>query len=298
MFLGDLTMAVVLDDRQDVWQGIQRDNLLMVRPYVFFPTTAADSNSYSPSDHHPAVTGLAPSDVPAVTNPSIENNEERHSTMDIAVEKEQCLSPSSEHEVIVEEDNQLLRSLSILQNLHREFYSCVDKSFSTSLSTANILRDMQHAVLRGCHMAFSGIVPTNCQRPQSQELWMLAERLGATVSSQLQSNTTHLLARDAGTHKAKDALDRGDIWLVRVEWLWECVWGLHRADEHPFLLGPPPNTQTEERKVVESEDVNIDEPPTKKARPEENSKDCEEEEEEEEEDWLNDIEKEIDDAFR
>mmetsp|Transcript_31880 Transcript_31880/g.32500 ORF Transcript_31880/g.32500 Transcript_31880/m.32500 type:complete len:310 (+) Transcript_31880:167-1096(+) len=36
LFLGDLSMALILDDREDVWAGQQRRHLWTIQPYVFF----------------------------------------------------------------------------------------------------------------------------------------------------------------------------------------------------------------------------------------------------------------------
>eukprot|EP01041_Mallomonas_annulata_P004219 gene4219-8394_t len=36
IFLGDLSMAVIMDDREDVWKGPQKLNLMQVHPYVYF----------------------------------------------------------------------------------------------------------------------------------------------------------------------------------------------------------------------------------------------------------------------
>jgi hypothetical protein len=49
IFLGDARMVVVMDDREDVWPGDQRRQLLTVRPYKFF-ANAVELNNESGSN--------------------------------------------------------------------------------------------------------------------------------------------------------------------------------------------------------------------------------------------------------
>lgn len=44
IFLGDISMVVVVDDREDVWRGEQRKHLLLIKPFTHF-SEGADANN-------------------------------------------------------------------------------------------------------------------------------------------------------------------------------------------------------------------------------------------------------------
>ena len=49
IFLSDASMAVIMDDREDVWRGKQADQLLLVRPFHFFVGSPEVNNASGPS---------------------------------------------------------------------------------------------------------------------------------------------------------------------------------------------------------------------------------------------------------
>ena len=48
IFLSDASMAVIMDDREDVWRGKQADQLLLVRPFHFFVGSPEVNNASGP----------------------------------------------------------------------------------------------------------------------------------------------------------------------------------------------------------------------------------------------------------
>jgi hypothetical protein len=62
---------------------------------------------------------------------------------------------------------------------------------------------------------------TKPEAAESNLLWRLATRLGASCSIHLAISTTHVVALSATTDKAKQALKQGSK-LVEPEWLFAC----------------------------------------------------------------------------
>jgi len=98
---------------------------------------------------------------------------------------------------VAEFDDQLPRCLALLQDIHRRFYDIADKADAaagplpaTTLSVSRILGEMKTSILRGCVIAFSGIIPVNDPNPQHHPCWRLAASLGARVVSDITADAS------------------------------------------------------------------------------------------------------------
>lgn len=213
-------MAVVMDDREDVWanaadiltvrKGEPPDNLLLVRPYHWSSFLGfADVNNASGAD----------------------------------------LSGESEAGD-VETDEQLLWSLDILQRVHRRFYES-DGSFLGALTQTvpDIVKQLRAETLHGAHLVFSGMVPLHRQQQQLESgdkvvprptVIRYAETLGAKVWSKVTPVLTHVVAAKDGTDKILAARKLPGCRIVKPGWLMECVWSLTRREEGRYLLGDAP----------------------------------------------------------
>lgn len=63
-----------------------------------------------------------------------------------------------------------------------------------------VIKNLRTAVLKGCELAFSGLVPLRTKLEDS-ELALMAKKLGAAISENLNPKTTHLVAAGKGTAK-------------------------------------------------------------------------------------------------
>lgn len=154
IFPGGGSMAVIVDDREDVWangqdnsktKGEPPENLLLVRPYHWAPFTGfADVNNAAGVDISGEATHTAD-----------------------------------------EADIQLLWTLDILKRLHKRLYSSEEKH-QHKLTVPRLLRGMRQEVLEGCTLVLSGLVPLHYQIRSSSfprpGVVRYGESLGAMVS--------------------------------------------------------------------------------------------------------------------
>lgn len=326
IFLGDYSMAVIIDDREDVWrQGRgQLEQLLLVRPYVYFSgqNLVEANNSSGPLSSIGTAAG-APSGA-AMSPVILLGGPQPGRVAGMAP------APSPEYS---EQDDQLVRCLELLRTMHQLIYPSpalsateagpspatapapapapvVNRSVATlqalvqgksissvsgkekagrdrerhslSLRTRNTrvpppsrteeaslltvplaLTSMKAAVLAGCTLAFSGVIPTNETNPRTHLLWKLAESLGAQVSLDLLPRTTHLIAVNLHTQKVSEVLSRGDVWVLHPDWLFYCRWSLARACETTFMINALPKGASLPRPLMN----NIPLTPTVQVRP-------------------------------
>lgn len=247
LFLADTSLAVILDDREDVWRGVQGKQLLLVRPYKYFSdipdvNNSSGNMSFSNSDsqlqQQPAI--LLASEPPGVTasNDAADN----------------------------EHDDQLLRSSEIIKEIHSKIYplstsESLINNFSSnkdniknidnndvfinqgnpkiySTNVASIMNMMKAQILHGYCITFSGIIPINCGNGENHFLWQLATSLGAKVTYDLSPYTTHLICTNLSSAKVNEGRNRGNIWILHPDWLFYCRWSMAKALETTFSLIP------------------------------------------------------------
>lgn len=214
LFLGDASMAVVIDDREDVWKGKQADQLLLVKPFHHFRggreinnasgATSFNGAAQESGDAFIALSGTSPGARLSV---------------------DEAGRPPK--------DDQLVRCLEVLRQLHSLYFDA-----PSPRSVAGLLTGLKSSLLKGCVVTFSGVIPVNEREPSSHPMWRLAVSLGAQVSPQVTSRTTHLLAEQKNTAKVHQCLQRGDVWVVHPDWLFYCRWSLSKACEQTFMIAP------------------------------------------------------------
>lgn len=236
IFLNDSSMAVIIDDREDVWKGAQNEQLLLVRPYVYFYPGSSTiqavggKSAISEVNNAPGFAGSAPAELG--TAPAISLHESPGKILKLALQT----SPE-----FTECDDQLLRCLEVLKNIHQRYYGQSSLSSDSSItrkSVATALKDIKRSILYGYTITFSGIIPTNEPHPENHFLWRLAESLGAQVSLDLLPRTTHLLSFQINTKKVTTCFQTRseDVWVLHPDWLIYCRWSLAKAEESTFLL--------------------------------------------------------------
>lgn len=215
IFLGNASLALIVDDREDVWQGEQADQLILVRPFSHFKGNGMEVNNAA---------GMSASSDTLIA--MVDGQLQQGAVSDI--------------------DDQLGRVSEVLREMHTSFYgSSVSSSSSSSvltigeeISTANLLRDKKRAILRGCVITFSGLIPTNEPDPAKKcMLWRLALSLGAQVTFDLCEHTTHLISAQIETRKVEGChRSRKNTWIVHPDWLMYCRWALNKPPEKTFVM--------------------------------------------------------------
>lgn len=226
LFLGDTSLAVILDDREDVWRGHQNSQLLLVRPYKYFVDAQEVNNASGITTIVPSAPGG--SSQPANKQPSILLSS---SPPGMAATNSQSR----------EEDDQLVRSLDIIQSIHTRIFCDSmrpEEREGSSSSVSTVITQMKKAILRGCGITFSGLFSHDLQFPQSHFLWQLAVSFGATVTSDVTPSTTHVICTNISTSKVSKVRNNKNIWILHPDWLFYCRWSMSRALETTFSLIP------------------------------------------------------------
>lgn len=148
-------------------------------------------------------------------------------------------------------DDQLERSLIILNRLHDSYYSIYDQQSSTKsepklsnsidpkidMRVESILTYTKSKVLTGCSIVFSGLIPKSDPFPEYHYFWRLAKSLGARVTLDLDSQTTHLVANinqvqlPSRAEKVTLCVQRDNVFVVHSDWLLYCRYSLAKAEE-------------------------------------------------------------------
>lgn len=140
-----------------------------------------------------------------------------------------------------EEDDYLLYLEHILKNLHKEYFKEYDQKcefYGKEVEVPDMKRIIpayRSKILAGKKLVFSGLVPTPVPLTESRA-YKVAQILGAEVTENLESDTTHLVAVRQGTLKASAARKRPDIKTVTPEWLWLCAERWEHVEERLFPL--------------------------------------------------------------
>lgn len=221
IFLSDQSMAVIVDDREDVWRGGQDRQLLLVKPFEFFKNCVE-------ANHAPGGRASACLPVILLAAPHLGALAPPPPPQDPLL---RCY-PIHEDSIL---DDQLLRCNQLLDDIHSRYYKSVQPTTDPSASVADILSSMRADVLRGCVVTFSGVIPTNAPSPLTHPLCRLALSLGAEVSLHLTAATTHLIAYTSTTSKVIQAVSWG-VWVLHPDWLVFSRWMLARAREDSFRV--------------------------------------------------------------
>ncbi|XP_055536384.1 RNA polymerase II subunit A C-terminal domain phosphatase [Wyeomyia smithii] len=157
---------------------------------------------------------------------------------------------------IEDPDDYLLYLEHILLKIHQTFYDAYDKTKKIS-DLKQLIPQVKSQVLVGCKLVFSGLVP-NSMKLQQSKAYQIARSLGAVVTQDMQSDTTHLVAVTFGTSKVHNARKNPKIKIVVPEWLWTCAERWEHVEERLYPLRtskpskmrqPPPHCHSPEHVV-------------------------------------------------
>ena len=214
IFLNDASMAVIIDDTENVWKGDQNSNLLLVKPFRYFQGSPEVNNN-------PGQSGGMVSVGPIIK---------------LSGDRSGMIHSSPDAINSCDYDDQLLRCLDIVKKIHSTFFTLVREPGTKNPAVGNIISKMKKEILHGCVVTFSYLIPKNETSPETHPLWQLAVMLGAQVTLDVCARTTHLITTQTQTGKVLECVNRGNIWILHPDWLLYCRWSLSKAYESTFLL--------------------------------------------------------------
>ncbi|GAC99307.1 potential RNA Pol II CTD phosphatase component [Pseudozyma hubeiensis SY62] len=157
------------------------------------------------------------------------------------------LPPHRSHAVLVDDDNELDRVQSILEDLHAQWYTAHDSMQSPSTlqkpSVVDLIGARKAKVLANCTIVFSSMIPFG-HDPEKSDLWAMAREFGATPASEIEpGKTTHVVAARPGTAKVHQALRMGgQLEVVWPSWFHVSASRWARQDEGLYRISMAENT--------------------------------------------------------
>ncbi|KAF4675881.1 RNA polymerase II [Perkinsus chesapeaki] len=250
IFPSNHRLAVIVDDRDDVWEPKDNEHsLIKVTPYVFFPDSerlrvslegqlnaiiAAGSGKRAMAPlaeyHHPADTSSSSAPTPP---------EEGAPPRDLRWLE------------MADSDKQLHYVTGMLRNIHARTYAAAQLATSVGddldpdkLDVRPIIPAIREQTLEGLRVGHSGLVPSNYWDSEQHPVIRLLNRLGATIISDI----THpaagssggppidvLVASNMETRKAQQAMAMG-VPVVHVWYLLHALATWQRPKFGPFKL--------------------------------------------------------------
>ncbi|MCO5580894.1 hypothetical protein L7F22_034767 [Adiantum nelumboides] len=202
--------VVILDDTKAVWPN-HRHNLIVMERYHFFGSSCKQF---------------------WIANPSL-----------LEAQKDESA-----------EDGTLANTLNLLRQIHTAFFDGYyanergTQSYEGKHDVRQILPAIRSRVLAGCRLLFSGIFSTTLTSPNTHPLWQLAERLGATCSTSVDANVTHVVALDRGTQKAIWAQEASRP-LIHPRWIKAAYYIWKRPHEEDYPVPHTPDLTTYSKTV-------------------------------------------------
>jgi RNA polymerase II subunit A-like phosphatase len=153
------------------------------------------------------------------------------------------------------DDVELQRIKRLLDIVHEQFFEAYDTQPSDNGGNAKILNKAQPSssilydvriiipglrlqTFDGLHILFSSVIPLDT-RPETTDIWNLAEAFGASCHTEFSSEVTHLVAAKRGTAKIDQARKRGNIKIVWLAWFTDSIARWERQDETSYLMDEP-----------------------------------------------------------
>lgn len=99
-----------------------------------------------------------------------------------------------------------------------------------------VLKTVKKEILKGCKIVFSRVFPTKYQA-ENHHLWKMAEQLGATCATELDSSVTHVVSNDVGTEKSRWAVKHNKF-LVLPRWIEAANYMWQKKPEENFSVKP------------------------------------------------------------
>ncbi|KAF3898023.1 RNA polymerase II subunit A C-terminal domain phosphatase [Trichophyton interdigitale] len=108
----------------------------------------------------------------------------------------------------------------------------------------NLMPEIKRVALGSVILVFSGVLPLGTDT-QNADISLWAKSFGATITSKINSRTTHLVAGRNRTAKVREATRYTKIKIVTVQWLLDCMIQWKHLDEEPYLVPVHPDDMGE-----------------------------------------------------
>lgn len=201
-------MAIIIDDREDVWtdnHGVVSQNLIPINPYYYFrPTEELNASPVAAEGQ-------------------------------ITLGQDKALSSL---ELILKRVHYEFYKIYDLNNNNNNNNNSDRVSKQSSADCKTILKKMRRNTLSDCKIVFSGVIPVNNTEPQKVKEWKLAESLGATCQLDITDSTTHVIAKNSGTSKVHNAAKQDGIYIVSYAWFLECAQTWTYQDVFQYPVSP------------------------------------------------------------
>lgn len=267
LFPCDDSLAVIVDDREDVWIAGNQDNsltfmpnLVRAAPYFFWNGL---EEVYEISEPAGQQNSFVEKDTATIVNAKVSDKSGSDKNLQINSETEaqeremrKTVKEMWDKDVDPEAGKHLLRLAEVLEECHRRYFnkasaklksSLINISIPESQSIADttgadvkeILSEMRSEILRGCVITFSGVIPLHIN-PENAPVWKLAVRLGAEcLRGFTKGRTTHMVMpeyRRANTVKYEEALRSGCTFVVTTKWLDDCAINFEHREEFKYRV--------------------------------------------------------------
>ena len=170
-------------------------------------------------------------------------------------------SAKSRHHILRDDDRELHHLEKALRRLHTEFFEThtrhlaslqggrlaqlrpgekrklplnADSDLAVIPDIKVLLPQIKRKVLQDIVLVFSGVKPIQVD-PLHFEQAILARQFGAQVEQRVNRRTTHVVAGNPRTAKAKEAFRR-NIKVVKTRWLIDSITQWKKLDEAPYLM--------------------------------------------------------------
>ncbi|KAF8576120.1 hypothetical protein K439DRAFT_1419191 [Ramaria rubella] len=166
----------------------------------------------------------------------------------------------SKRALLKNDDTELVRVSSLLNEVHKRFYDAYDARLpetqtkkrkvqldgrpvepAVSYDVKAIITRIRAETLTGTHILFSSVIPLDVDPPMS-EIWRTAEVFGAVCHTSVSSRVTHVVAAKRGTVKVDAARRHGGIHIVWLAWFLDSLALWRRQDEASYLIDVEPAT--------------------------------------------------------
>lgn len=138
--------------------------------------------------------------------------------------------------LLVDDDDELPHLSEILLKVHDEYFIQYYQDPANPPDIKYLLPKIKSNVFNRCKFVFSGLIPLETDiRKADIVLW--TNMFGASTSSDINYETTHVITRSSGTFKARLAKSfNPEIKIVHPDWIFECLVQWKRVDERPYEL--------------------------------------------------------------
>ncbi|KAI8370139.1 HAD-like domain-containing protein [Choanephora cucurbitarum] len=231
LFPSDQSKVVILDDRADVWD--YSPHLIQVKPYEFF---------YGIGDIN------APTNSPVIIEDTVNKSPPKQDSTQLEQDHRPNYIPDPN-----DADDILTVIQKILINIHTQYY----QHYEQTNNTATILSQLKSAILKDCHIVFSGVIPLQT-KPQDSSIWRMATSFGARCFEDLTGKATHLIAASPGTNKFNTAIRYQHIKIVYPTWLTNSIWHWKKEDETKYLVPHNKREGSNTSEVENPEEAQLD----------------------------------------